>query len=500
MRSILCLVLASLLLFTLKACSKEEKTEEVVAKTCSSCHLPVTPASLPKSVWEKRVLPEMAARMGLRTLGYDPANQLPPGEYDLARAHGFYPDVPTMGLEAWQEVRRFILEQAPDTLERAPLLRMDTLDQFIPRPFNIDGRDGALVTYIGKGGPGLIVADGYGQLTAVGMDGQMDILAKLRLPLVHFSVDDQDSLLLEIGNIYPTEASNGKLYRLKGGGGQVIADSLHRPVHFLSEDLDQDGQQEIVVCEFGYFSGGLSLLDPDPGGNYQYRRLGGFAGSTRVVAQDLNHDGRKDLIVLHAQGDEGIDVLYQRDDGEYDREVLLRFPAVYGTSWFELVDYDGDGDQDLITVHGDNADYSNIIKPYHGVRIYANDGNNHFEEIYFQALPGATRVVARDFDDDGDVDLAVACNFADFQNQPEAAFVYLEQLNSDPSLSFRAATTPMALDGRWLIMEADDYDNDGDFDIALGSFTLNPSSAPMNLTTRWRDGRTDVLVLENLHR
>ena len=254
---------------------------------------------------------------------------------------------------------------------------------------------------------------------------------------------------------------------------------------------------EIVICEYGNFSGTLSLLDPAPDGSYTYRRLLGSAGATRVVGTDLNQDGRRDLVVLHAQGDEGIDVLHQQADGSYRRTVLLTFPAVWGTSWFELVDMDGDEDLDLVTVHGDNADYSNVIKPYHGVRIYTNDGDNEFSESFFQPLPGATRVVARDFDDDGDVDLAVAANFADWQRQPEASFVYMEQTGTDAAPTFRNYGTPLATEGRWLILEAGDYDGDGDQDLALGSFTLNPAAVPNDLARKWRESRTDVLLLEN---
>jgi hypothetical protein len=46
---------------------------------------------------------------------------------------------------------------------------------------------------------------------------------------------------------------------------------------------------------------------------------------------------------------------------------------------------------DIITAHGDNADYSNIPKAYHGIRIHINSGNNKFAEnsfTLFMELPG----------------------------------------------------------------------------------------------------------------
>ena len=499
MRPALFLFLACTLLFCAEACQEELGPEALTRRTCSSCHTYVAPQALPKAVWSDRILPEMAARMGIATFRYDPSYQLPRGEYELARAHGFYPAAPTLTAAEWKTVREYILSQAPDTLAAPDRVALDSLTQFTPRKLAVDDRPGSLVSFIGRGEDGLVVGDGYGQLYQVSPHGEATSLLSLEYPLVHFT-GGEDSLVLEIGNIYPTEATNGKLYRLQNGRPTPLQDSLHRPVYHLVEDLDEDGQLEIVICEYGNFSGALSLLDPGPDGTYTYRRLLGTAGATRVVGADLNQDGRRDLVFLHAQGDEGIDVLYQRADGSFQRTVLLSFPAVWGTSWFELVDMDGDDDLDLVTVHGDNADYSNVLKPYHGLRIYSNDGNNEFTETYFQPLPGATRVVARDFDGDGDVDLAVAANFADWQRQPEASFLYMEQTGAPSKPSFRTYGTPLATEGRWLILEAGDYDGDGDQDLALGSFTLNPAAVPKDLALRWRETSTDVLLLENSFR
>ena len=52
----------------------------------------------------------------------------------------------------------------------------------------------------------------------------------------------------------------------------------------------------------------------------------------------------------------------------------MRYQPNYGSSWFEMMDFDGDGDLDLITANGDNADLTYTQKPYHGMRISLNDG------------------------------------------------------------------------------------------------------------------------------
>ncbi|WP_238750596.1 FG-GAP repeat domain-containing protein [Neolewinella maritima] len=478
--------------------SPEPTTADRYTAVCGSCHLPPDPRELPKSVWSESVLPEMASRMGLQTYAYDPLAVIGEQEYTLAHAGGHYPDAPTISYEVWEDVKAYILAQAPDSLPLVPVPALAQLPSFTARTVATEHKPGALVTYLDVSPQGVRVGDGYGSLYTIDTGGAVrDTLVQGRRPITHYAAAVGGDLVLEIGNMYPTEDHNGALYRMGPDGRTVVADSLHRPVHLLVEDLDRDGRQEIVVSEYGNYTGALTLLQPDGAGAYERQRLSGSAGTIRVVARDMNADGRTDLVSMHAQGDEGIDVFYQSADGRFTRELLLQFSPVWGSSWFELVDFDGDGDEDILTAHGDNADYSNIRKPYHGIRLYENDGANTFTLRYFYPLPGATRVVARDFDADGDMDLAVACNFADFARAPDAGFVYLEQTGGSDSLSFTARTTPAALDGRWLVLEAGDYDGDGDEDLALGSFTLNPAPVPPGVAERWRRDSVDVLLLTN---
>jgi len=57
---------------------------------------------------------------------------------------------------------------------------------------------------------------------------------------------------------------------------------------------------------------------------------------------------KKDLIALTSQGDETISILYQEDSLTFRSEKVIRFSPIYGISWFELIDYDSDGDDDII--------------------------------------------------------------------------------------------------------------------------------------------------------
>jgi hypothetical protein len=75
---------------------------------------------------------------------------------------------------------------------------------------------------------------------------------------------------------------------------------------------------------------------------------------------------------------------------------------------------------DLLYTNGDNADYSNSLKRYHGIRLFQNDGNFKFRQVWFYPLYGATKAVARDFDGDGDLDVAGIAFYPDFsRNRPK---------------------------------------------------------------------------------
>ena len=161
-----------------------------------------------------------------------------------------------------------------------------------------------------------------------------------------------------------------------------------------------------------------------------------------------------------------------------------------------LVDFDGDGAMDVLTANGDNADYTPFAKRYHGVRVYLNDGENHFVEAVFYPLNGAYKALPVDFDADGDLDIAAISFFPDYEKAPEESFVYLE---NEGDMAFVAWTFLAATDARWLTMDAGDIDGDGDEDIVLGAFVRGASNVPPALEKRWQREATSLLILRNKH-
>jgi hypothetical protein len=126
-----------------------------------------------------------------------------------------------------------------------------------------------------------------------------------------------------------------------------------------------------------------------------------------------------------------------------------------------------------------------ILKPYHGVRIFINDGKNHFEQKWFFPLHGASKALAVDFDKDGDLDIAA---ISYFPSKAQEGFVYFE---NQGKMNFKPQTFSNPGQGKWMLLEKADYDQDGDIDLMLGYLERPPYNNPTP------EKMTGVWLLEN---
>ncbi|HEX5172289.1 MAG TPA: VCBS repeat-containing protein, partial [Cyclobacteriaceae bacterium] len=298
----------------------------------------------------------------------------------------------------------------------------------------------------------------------------------LPFPVSNLTLLRDTLYILMMGHFVPSDEAAGQLIKAvknKSGdyeGYQVVIKGLRRPVDVAYADIDDDGDEDIVVCEFGNHTGSASLFIKE-GRQYRKKVLMELPGAIKVIVEDLNNDSRKDLIVLMAQGDEGVDLYYNEGNAQFRRERVLQFPPVYGSVSISLTDFNGDGFKDLLYVNGDNADASRIVKPYHGIRVFLNDQHQHFNESFFYFFPGAYKAIASDFDSDGDMDLAAISFFPDFKQRPIKGFIYLENISEGGHLKFMSSKLPKTETGRWITMTDADINQDGRMDLVLGSFT-----------------------------
>ncbi len=479
-------VIAASILIVGIGCKKQSSKiaeQELYRTYCASCHIAPKISELPKDIWEDYVLPDMANRMHIKGLYYE-------NKTDTIGK-------PAIDLMDWVRLKNFIVEKAPDSLEQISLPPAFFQNQFSEDLIALDSTQGSLFTFLDVEDSNIYYGDIFGTVTHWKYDtDQKSSVYKGNSAITSYLTGDYGVYATEVGVLDPSEKIEGRLFSVLKDSSSQVPIPLKRPVHTLVKDLNKDGIPEFVICEFGNETGQLSLLVKKENGIYQKKILLGLPGSIRTIAKDMNGDDMLDLVTMTTQGNESITILYQGEDLTFAAERAIEFSPVYGSSWFELMDYNQDGFLDFVTVNGDNADKSFVHKPYHGLRIFLNDGKSNFEERYFYPLNGATRFVANDFDQDGDIDFGIISTFPNYKNAPERSFIYLENMN-ELTFAFKTHTLKNNNDGRWFLMDSGDIDNDGDEDIVLSSFSYTFTPVPKDLKKKWDTGFIDVMVLKN---
>lgn len=479
-----------------KSLTSETDPQILFTSYCSGCHVTPNLEHIPKSIWEKNVLPEMAARLGYRYNGYNPKKNKTMEENLYEGLANVYPTESLIDSLTWKKIHDYVISKAPDKIEVDSLRskRNTSITQFSLTSISTDNRKLAGITNVqfDETKSKFIVGNAFGE--TIYWPSSKDEFRIFGSPMISYQRGDDAEYFTEIGYMNPSEVPTGIIYKKQNGQLKTLAKELHRPVFSQVVDLNNDDIDEVLICEFGNHTGELSMIIQ--ANKTEKKTILPLPGIIKIEVVDINKDGKKDIVVLASQGREGIYILYQENNLNFRLEQVIQMGSEYGSSWFELVDYNGDNHLDIVFANGDNADYSIFPKPYHGVRIFMNDGENQFEEKWFYPIYGATRVLANDYDLDGDIDLAVMSFFPSFDFVPEENFVYLENKNTG-KFTFEASTFSEQLTGRLLVMDEGDFDQDGDVDIMLGSFVLIPGSSHKNIASPSDREEVDLFILEN---
>lgn len=458
---------------------------------CQSCHKYPDPSLLDKATWETGIMPQMALRLGI---------EQEMGQYYVNPRSA-------MSLANWQKLRDYYQSLAPAKLA---IPKQDAVIDWanfqLRLPANVNRKGPPAMTTMIKLNPNdglLYTADAGNKLWAWDAKLRQSLMANTMSPLsdgIFTKTGGRNTgVFTGIGVLPPNDYLKGTLkqytFGAKAGDTVVLADSLPRPVFVAPGDFNKDGLADYIVCGYGNTKGGLFLIEQQPNHKFKKKLIRAEPGAIQVEVGDFNNDGWPDVMCLFAQGDEGVWMFLNDKKGGFSTKNLLRFPPVYGTNSFQLVDVNRDGKKDIVYTCGDNNDYSSILKPYHGVYVFTNQGNWVFKQTYFHHINGASKVMSADFDGDGDMDLAVIAFFADFKYHPTEGFTYLEQ--TAPG-KFKANQLPISQYGRWISMEVADIDHDGDQDIILGNFSIYADRLinQKDFKPNW-DMYNPIVVLEN---
>jgi hypothetical protein len=463
------------------------------------------PSLLDSKTWQEGVLPNMGPRFGIFQYGFQ---TYPSFRHDLELDSNFYPKQPVLNLDQWQNIIDYYTATSPDSLPKQD--RKQTIQATLPffsvelPKFNYATPTTSFVKINGDSLHPLIISDAL-KRGIYFLNKQLEIRDSLRYgPVVDVDFMQGKMLACDIGVLNPNNGKFGKAQFITANHGKMSLDStplfkdLRRPVQISPADLNNDGKQDYVICEFGNLIGALSWMENLGDNRFTRHVLRASPGAIKAYINDYNNDGAPDIWVLFAQGEEGIFLFTNRGNGNFETKEILRFPSSYGSSYFEFADFNKDGHPDILYTCGDNADFSPILKPYHGVYIFLNSGANQFQQKYFFPINGCYKAIARDFDGDGDLDIATISFFADYEHQPEESFIYLENkgtpVNSAADLNFQPYSFPGAKSGRWLTMDAGDIDGDGRLDLVLGNFSLGVPG--MKSSNNWKNFAPFV-VLKN---
>ncbi len=492
--------------------------QELANVYCSTCHLEPSPDILPGKSWEV-ALGYMGYMLGMENIDYladhpEFARENVKSKQTYLRKENMLPDAPILSESDWESLRYYYVESAPT--EPLPQAVKPSLNWELPH-FEIthsDYRADPAVTtmvHVREETSEVYIGDAAANTIAViGGDGQLvyepRIFGPAMMPVdIEFSADV--AYVASIGDLFAYKIASEKVatisqiavvdQSIEAAGISVVIDDIYRMADMAVADLNGDGLPDFVVCGFGTRHGNVAWFESQADGSYLEHVLINRAGAVKAELHDFNGDQHLDIAVLMSDAREGFYILINNGANEFESTTVFETGPSYGHTYFELQDFNGDGQMDIMTVNGDNVDSDpyNTLKNYHGIRIYLNRGDLNFDEAYFYPMYGAFGAKAADFDNDGDLDIAAISFFPDFAVERRESFTLLR---NDGDMTFSAHTNPDLIFGRWMTMDVGDLDGDDDIDIVLGgAYIPTGMFAYMDTYRRLAATAPSILILKN---
>lgn len=472
-------VLVSLVTFLSCTPSTTELSgEELVAKYCTGCHLPPVPGQLPKENWPF-VLKWMGNYLGFRDTG---------GALGGIVNIDIIPDKEIISSGDFSKIENYFLSKSKPREEM-----FSSPQKYEPTTlFNAENS----IKGVAKGEfISMVQFDPHSGYTFVGFGTESDKRLemynkqfgrvadyKMKSEPIHVAPLDPGFRLSLIGD-FSFDKGEGEVFEVRPGkfgrpNVRHLITGYNRLTQSLAADFNQDGRQDLLLVGFGQgHIGRTSVVHQLENGMYGDEKiLLNEAGSLCAEIRDFDGNGYPDIMLLVAQEYQELLLFLNQGEGQFEKKLLHKEAAGFGYNHFALADFNGDDKIDVVTSNGNNMEILEApLKPHHGIRILLNQGGLTWKEEYFFPMHGAIKSIADDFDQDGDVDIAAIGFYPDWNEETPTTFVYLQ---NNGGLEFTASTLPDEHWGRWLVMDSGDINGDGYQDLILGAAYINKGIAP----------------------